>query len=515
MNDAGQPPRRESPWSPREVTDAAVGVEEHNVATWPSLYRLRQRFSERSRVSNRWAVLTVTLVGLFTVGVTITLLAVSLSDIAEDFGTSVSVVNWTITGPMLAFGIVGPAAGKAGDLFGHKRLFLVGLVGAGVFAFLTALAWNPAALIVFRTLSAGFGSATGPAAIAIINRIFEHDERVRALGWWSFVGAGAPVIGVVLGGPLVEAVGWRAIFLVQAPLCVLGALVALVLLPETERQVGVRFDWRGALLLALATTSLLFAVNRGRAWGWTSPPLLALVAVAGLALAAFVRVERRVDEPLLPLSWLRRRNIVAPIGAQSLANFAYMGGFLLTPVLLKEGLGFATAYVGLLIISRPLAFSIAAPTASRVTVRVGERVAGVVGSLGVVASMLCLAAIGEGTPTWFIVLALALSGVGLGVQSPAMGATVANEVDEADLGVAGALQQLMGQVGAVVGSQVLVAVQESSEATRGVVGSYGLAFTVGAAVAALGAVSAWFVRPSHERAPVVAEAAPEPVAVSA
>src|SRR4029453_19058543 len=152
---------------------------------------------------------------------TITILAVSQVDIADDLGTTTSIISWAITGPMLVFGVVGPAAGKAGDVYGQKKVFLIGLFAAGVFALLTALAWNPLTMILFRTLSAGFGSAAGPSAMAMINRMFDAEERVRALGFTSFVNAGAPVIGVVVGGPIIEAVGWRAIFWVQAPLCFL------------------------------------------------------------------------------------------------------------------------------------------------------------------------------------------------------------------------------------------------------------------------------------------------------
>jgi MFS family permease len=204
-----------------------------------------------------------------------------------------------------------------------------------------------------------------------------------------------------------------------------------------------------------------------------------------------------VSEPLLPLSWLRRRNLVAPITSQMLANFAYMGGFILTPVLLEQGLGIATATVGLLIIARPLAFALTAPAAGMVTVRVGERVAGVAGASIVAASMVALAAIGLGTPYWFIALALALSGVGLGISSPALGATVANAVRDDELGTAGALQQLMTQVGAVVGVQVMQGVQEATAGTAGTIPSYGYAYLVGGAVALLGAVAALAVRSSQ------------------
>ena len=482
----------------------AAGVDEVGIVPWPIL--LRQRLEHRAGERHRWLVLFVVLIGLFTTSITITLLAVSLVDIAGDLGTTEATLAWVITGPMLVFGLVGPALGKAGDLYGHKRLFLMGLAGAGIFALATAFAWDAGSLILFRTLSAGFGSATAPAAMATINRLFEAEERVRALGWWSFVTAGAPVLGVVLGGPLVEAVGWRVIFLVQAPLCVVALLIALVLMPETR---GVRrsgFDWPGAVLLGLGVTSLLLATNRGSVWGWASPAVIGLYVVAPIALGAFIAVERRAESPLLPLHWLRERNVTAPIASQLFSNFAYMGGFILTPVLLQEGLGYSATAVGLLIIFRPLTFSLTAPAAGFVTVRVGERVAGTAGGLIVMASMVLLAAVDVGSSWVLIAVALALSGMGLGVSSPAMTATVANAVDEDDLGVAGAMQQLVVQVGAVIGIQVMQTVQIGMEPARGIVGSYRVAYLVGAAVCALAVVSALFIERtrSEELTPAVA-----------
>ncbi|NDC27129.1 MAG: MFS transporter [Actinobacteria bacterium] len=171
------------------------GVDEISVIPWSRL--LRRTVTRRVSMTHRKATLLVLLASVFTVSFTITLLVVSLKTVADDVGTSVSVMSWVITGPLLAFGVVGPAFGKAGDLWGHKRLFVFGLVGAAIFALGSAFAWNALSLIILRTLSAASGSATGPAAMAYINRLFDDDERVRPLGVWSFVTAGAPVIGVV------------------------------------------------------------------------------------------------------------------------------------------------------------------------------------------------------------------------------------------------------------------------------------------------------------------------------
>lgn len=467
-----------------------AGVDELGVIPWPIL--LRRRIAARVGLDPRWAVLWVVLGGLFTVSFTITILVVSLDTIADDLDSSVGVLTWAITGPMLAFGVVGPAFGKAGDLWGHKRVFVLGLLFAGGFALLTAFAWNAVSMILFRTLSASAGSACGPSAMAYINRLFEPEVRVKPLGYWSFVSAGAPVLGVVAGGPLVDAVGWRVIFLVQAPLCVVGAIVALWLLPGTDRLTGVKFDVKGSLTLGLGAVSLLAGISQGPQWGWGNPAVLVLFAVSIGSLVLFVRIQRRAADPLIALEWLRIRNVTFPVLSQTFNNFAYMGGFFLAPQVLGTGLGMARSTIGLLVISRPLTFSLTAPLAGLVTIRVGERIAGVVGALGVVLSMVLWATVDGSTSMWFIVVALALSGAGLGIASPAMTSLTANAVPESDLGVVGAMQQLMSQLGAVLGTVVMTTI--SVDGAEGYLGPYHWAFVAAAVVAAAGMTMAFFVR---------------------
>ncbi len=470
----------------------AGGVDELGIVPWPIV--LRRQLARKVGIDRSWAVLWVVLGGLFTTGFTITLLVVSLERIAGDVHTNTVVLTWAITAPMLAFGVVGPAFGKAGDLWGHKRIFVSGLFFAGVFAIASALAWSAASLILFRTLSATAGSACGPSAMAYINRMFEPGERVKPLSYWSFVTAGAPVIGVVIGAPLVDSIGWRAIFAIQAPLCFIGFVIALWLLPGTERIEGVKFDLWGSVTLGAGASLLLAAISQGRSWGWGSAATTGCLLASVLMLVLFVKVEQRAAAPLVVLSWFKTRNFAFPVTSQLFTNFAYMGGFFLIPQVLgrPRGFGFDTATVGNLVISRPLAFSITAPLAAMITIRVGERIAGVVGALGVVASMLLWATIGITSGYPIIVIATALSGVGLGIASPALTSLMANAVDEKDLGVAGAMQQLATQLGAVLGSAVLATV--SVTANHDNFGPFHAAFMVGAVVAACGCVAAVFVR---------------------
>ena len=458
------------------------GVDEISVIPWGSL--LKRRVTSRVSMTHRKATLGVLLASVFTVSFTITLLVVSLKTVADDLGSTVSIMSWTITAPLLAFGVVGPAFGKAGDLWGHKRMFTYGLFFAGVFALLSAFAWNAPSLIVLRTLSAAAGSATGPSAMAYINRMFRADERVRPLGYWSFVTAGAPVIGVVAGTPLVEIFGWRVIFLVQAPLCVIGAFVSMRLLPDTDRQDNVRFDVLGSATLGAGSVLLLLTINRGNSWGWTSPATLVAGASGIAALLWFYQVEKRASAPLIPVKWLRTRNVAFPVVTQGLMNMAYMGSFLLLPQMLENGLGYTPGHIGWLVISRPLVFSLIAPAAGFIVGRMGERNTGMTGAFAILLAMILMYNIDIGTTDWVIILSLGLTGFGMGIAAPSLTALLAASVKPSDMGVASAMQQLLSQMGAVLGGALMISVHDITEST-GKVSSYSYGLLVGVVAAAL------------------------------
>jgi MFS family permease len=318
--------------------------------------------------------------------------------------------------------------------------------------------------------------------MALINSIFPRDRRVQAMGWWSLVMAGGPVLGVVAGGPVVEAFGWRWIFAAQVPMTLAGFALAAAILPETARQPRVAFDWRGALTLGLGVTGLLLALNRAPVLGWSSPWVVGGLVAAPVLIAAFFAVERRAASPLIPIAYLGRRNFSFPILVQFCTNFAYMGSFILTPLLLQDVLDYSTTKTGLLSIARPLSFAVTGPIAGYLAVKIGERASAVGGAALVVAAMIVMSA---------------------------MAASIANAVDEHDLGVAGAAQQMVAQVGVVAGIQIMQTVQQARADDVGVVASYGDGFLAGAVVAVLGVVAAAFVRSSsHSSTEAKMEEAP-------
>lgn len=452
---------------------------------------------------NRWRILVAVLYGLFAVNVTITILAVSIHRIAGEFGTAESTMTWVVTGPMLAFGVVGPLVGKLGDRIGMRRIYLWGLGGATVMAFASALAWSAGALIAFRTLGAIEGAATGPASFAVISRIFPQEERVRALGFWAMVAAGAPVVGVVIGGPMVEAFGWRALFWGQIPLIVAAFVFAFRLFPETPKHLSGRFDIAGAALIALGVTPLLFAINEGPRIGWTSPVVLGAFLLGPIALYGFVRAERVAEQPLLPLRYLRVPGFTYAIVTMAVLNAAYMGSFILTPLLLQNVMGFSETKTGLVSIARPLAFAIAGPLAARVVVRLGARPTASGGAVAVVCALILMATLGASSTVLAVMAALALAGVGMGMASPPLSASVTVSVDEADYGIAGAAQQMMIQVGVVFGITVMQSVQQSRLPAVGLQASYHWGYAAGVVLAAAAVFTATRIASTHRSEPAL------------
>lgn len=482
------------------------GGEEGVVLPWSLM--LRRGVARRVERSPRrsWIILTAGLCGVFTASFTITVLTVSLGDIAENLGSSADVLTWAVTGPSLAMAVLGPIGGKLADRFGARQVYLLSLAGVTVFAAAAVVAWNAPSLIAFRFLGAALGAATGPSALSMINRSFTPERRAQAMGYWAMVGSGAPVFGVVIGGPLVDAFGWRWIFILQTPVALASLVLGFLVLPHTRRGERQPFDIAGSTQLALGVGLLLISLNRGPVLGWTSSPVLAGFVGGPLLLALFVRTENRTEHPLLPMHYFRRRNFTFPIVNQFLANFTYMGGFILTPLLLHEVLQYSTTQVGLISIARPLTFAIVGPIAGYLVLRFGERSIGMFGSLMLALSMMGLAMIGVGSGLWLIEGALMLSGIGMGACAPAMIATLANAVEPGDLGVASAASQTMSQIGVVAGMQILLTVQLATEPGSGV-GSYAIAYQVGALVAVGALIAASCVRRTrHDTAGVTAAA---------
>lgn len=448
---------------------------------------VQARLTESGRYQ-RWVLLTA-LTGMFATTFPITLLAVSLSTIADDFDTSETLVAWVISGPLLGSAVALPILGKLGDLYGHRRVFLTGFAVSTVVTAVTTLAWDPYSLIILRGLAVIIGAATIPSSMALINSVHRPAERARAMGWWSLVAAGAPAIGLVIGGPLIDAVGWRPMFGIQAVLSVVPVAAAFLILRETTRREDVGFDVPGAATLAVGAGGIMLALNQLPERGLDA--LVAVAVVAGLGgLAGFTYVESRVTFPLLPLALFQRRNFTASMLGSLFSGAAYMGGFVLAPLMLQSVFGYSVSATALIMLLRPASFSATSPVGGALATRIGERP---VAMFGTIAIAIALAALGLGADRDLAVLVFAglvLQGVGNGTAQPTLTATLSNSVDEHDLGVAAAAQRMMFQVGAALGITVMTSVYGGTE----VASDFFIAYGVGAGLGVAAVVFASMIR---------------------
>jgi MFS family permease len=381
---------------------------------------------------------------------------------------------------------------------------------------LTALSHNVDMLLFARTLDGVQGAATGTASGALINMVFSREDRVKAMGWWSLVGSGGPVIGVSLGSPIIAAFGWRALFWVQLAIIVVSFAVVSVVLPRRRglddesprakaraRDEFKRMDWIGSGSLSLAVTLAMLALSVGPSLGWTSGWTLGGFTLSALATALFIYRLHHAANPLIPAAYFRRRNFVMPMVLRAAANFAYFGAFFLFPLLMEQGYNYSIPRVGALAIARPLTYAICSPIAGYVAVRVGERVSAVAGAAFLTCSLALFAMLQPGSSVWEIAAALALSGLGMGVALPSTSSVMANEVKVSEFGVMSAAQLLAMQVGEVAGIQILETIQQSVARRRGLghahpgpalLATFHTSFVIGAIVAAAGLVAATFMR---------------------
>jgi MFS family permease len=506
-----------SPWSdPAGAAFGPLGGEAGSDLNWFLL--LRRRVQDRAQSSRRypWWVLWSLLAGLLALNFTFTVFIVALPTVAGEFHTSVNVLSWTMIGPLLAYGLAAPLLGKVGDLYGHRRLYLVGLASAMATAVLTALSVDAGMLLAARTLDGIQGAATGTASGALISLAFTPQERVKAMGWWSLVGAGGPVLGVSLGAPIIAAFGWRALFWVQLALIGLALAVVAVVLPHQRggaarsaaERARVRrefraMDWLGSWALSFSVLCLMLGLSLAPTLGWTSGWCLGDFALSAALLVIFVHRLRHAANPLIPAHYFRRRNFVMPMVLRTASNFAYFGAFFLFPLLMEQGFGYSIPRVGALAIARPLVFALSSPIAGYVAMRIGERVSAIAGATFLAASLALFAALSASSGAWVVGLALALSGLGMGVAMPSSSSVMANEVLPREFGVMSAAQMLAVQVGEVAGIEVLETIQQSLVRRRGLraappgpslLATFHWPFAVGAMAALLGVVAATFIR---------------------
>jgi EmrB/QacA subfamily drug resistance transporter len=400
----------------------------------------------------RALVLTICCASILVAVMDISIVTVALPSIRRDLGASASDLQWTIDAYTLVLAAFLVLAGSTADRFGRRRVFQVGLAAFGLGSLLCGLAPSIGWLIAARALQAVGATMLNPVAMAIVASTFpEPVERARAVGVFASVSGLALALGPILGGVLVEGLGWRSVFWVNVPIVAVAIVGTVLFVPESRAARARRFDPVGQLLVAMALGGVVCAIIESGRWGWTSPAVLALLGVAALGVLGIVGYEPRRRDPLLELRLFRS---VPFSGAILTALFALcgFGAFLfVTTQYLQDVRGLPALAAGLCLLPVGVLIVVLSPVTGRVVGKSGPRlpllVAGAALALGGLASTW----LGPATPLPAVLAVYLLFGVFLGTVNPPITTTAISGMPASMTGVAASSASVGRQTGTSLG----------------------------------------------------------------
>jgi EmrB/QacA subfamily drug resistance transporter len=401
------------------------------------------------------AILAISCMGLFVVGLDNTIINLALPSIGRELQASVSNLQWVIDAYTVVLASLLLLAGSVGDRIGRKRVFRTGLVLFGLGSLLCSLAPSIQLLIVFRMLQAVGGSMLNPSSVSIITNTFrERGERARAIGIWGSVAGLSWALGPVLGGLLVDVAGWRSVFWINTPIALAAVVLVTRFVPESRADRPRSLDPIGQLLVIALLATVTYAIIEAPQLGIRSPWIIGCAVVAVVSAIAFVRYEKRTNEPLLNMGFFAS----APFSGAALiavGSYGTVAGFLfLNALYLQETRGFSPLSAGLLTLPAAIMIALLAPMSGRIGGN-HPRIPVTVGTLAMAVSSFLLAQLTEHSPLWQVTGAYAVFGLGFGFINPAITNGAVSGMPPSQAGVAAAVASAGRQVGATLGVAVL------------------------------------------------------------
>ncbi|WNI24881.1 MFS transporter [Streptomyces sp. ITFR-16] len=407
----------------------------------------------------RMLVLAICCMSLLIVSLDSTVLNVALPSMRQELDASVAGMQWTIDAYTLVLASLLMLAGSTADRIGRRKVFMAGLVLFTLGSALCSLAPSLETLIVFRMVQAVGGSMLNPVAMSIITNTFtDPRERARAIGVWGGVVGISMAAGPVVGGALVDSVGWRSIFWINLPVGLAALLLTLRYVPESRAQRARRPDPVGQLLVIALLGSLTYAIIEAPQKGWTSAEILFFAGLAAAALAGLLVYEPRRTDPLIDLRFFHS---VPFSGATVIAvsAFAALGGFLfLNTLYLQDVRGLSALDAGLYMLPMAAVVCVLPPLAGRLVATRGPRIPLLVAGVAMAASGLMFAAFDAETETPLMFTAYVLFGLGFGSVNAPITNTAVSGMPRAQAGVAAAVASTSRQIGQTLGVAVIGAV---------------------------------------------------------
>jgi EmrB/QacA subfamily drug resistance transporter len=414
----------------------------------------RQRLiTEENR---RWWTLGAMCFALFMMMLDNTVVNVALPSIQRDLHASLSALEWTINAYTLTLAVLLVTGGRLGDIFGRRRLFLLGVLVFGASSAIIGLSPNGTVLVAFRAVQ-GIGAAfMMPATLSIITQTFPPEQRGMAIGTWAGVSAMALAIGPVFGGFLTQSVSWRAIFFINPPIAVIAIAVTLFATRESrDETVGRTVDYPGIATLTVSLTALVLALVQGNAWGWGSVRIAALLTVAVVGLVAFVSIELHARAPMVDFSFFRSRSFLGSNLVAFFVTFAMFSQFFFLTLYMQNIMHWSPLQTGLRFLPSTILIIIFGPVAGRLSDRIGPRPLITLGLVIVSGALFIQSGITVHSGYGLLLPGFVMMGIGMGLVMSPMSTAAMNAVDRTKAGVASGTLSMSRMVGGTFGVAVM------------------------------------------------------------
>ena len=392
-----------------------------------------------------------------------TIVNVALPSIQRDLGIGISELEWVVNGYALTFAVLMLTGGKLADMYGRRRLFIVGLLIFTLASLACGLATSAHMLIAARVVQGAGAALMNPATLSIITATFPPRQRGMAIGIWAGTSAMALAIGPLVGGLITQYVDWSWIFFINVPIGILGIVVARLVITESRDTSGEqRLDLPGLITSAVGLFGLTYGLVEANNYGWTSPRILACFAVAVIGLGAFIFLELRQRLPMLDLGLFKNSTFTGANVTMMLVALAMFGVFFYVSLFMQNILEFSPTRTGAAFLPMTILIILIAPAAGKLSDRVGSRWLVGIGMTLVAGSLVIFSRLDQGSGFWDLFPGLVVGGAGMGLTMTPTTAAAMGSVAVDKAGVGSAVLNSMRQVGGALGIAIMGAIVAAS-----------------------------------------------------
>ncbi|MDF2565316.1 MAG: drug resistance transporter, EmrB/QacA subfamily [Massilibacillus sp.] len=463
----------------------------------------------------RWLIFGVTALGTFMATLDASIVNVALPVISQKLGAELSVVQWVVSAYLLVISSLLPLFGKVGDMYGRRRVYLSGMVLFAIGSLICGMSNTIWMLVIARIVQAVGASMLMSNAPAIVSTTFPGKDRGRALGMNGTVVALGSLTGPSLGGILVGTLNWQSIFYINIPIAIAAVLFGYAILPADEQQTVKPFDYMGAVLFALAMTSLLLVVSHGQEWGWASPYVYSISLVAFIGFSAFFYHEIHVEYPMIELSLFKNWTLLSGNIAGMLSFMAMFSNNMLLPFYLHTILLLSPTQIGIAITPFPLLLAVTAPASGYLSEKMNPAILTTAGLSLTMGGLLYMSTLDASSTIWHVIISQAVMGIGNGLFQSPNNNSVLSSVPKSKVGLVSGINALVRNVGMVSGVAISVAVFENhkhqilssiaqpdvSEQIAAFLSAYHASLIVAACFAGIGAMISFNRRGYLEKSP--------------